>query len=101
MTINIICDNKMRTRDIKKKTNHFLGINNRKWLNQNYLYDHDIIYNLFDHGISLNSLCDSEGMYVFVCHYIEAVFSKRKIGVYGTYKWDKLSSLRGVTIIEI
>lgn len=101
MNINIICEDNLKAHNIKKKTNQYLGTVDKEWVNQRYLFDRGILYRLFDHGISLDSLYDSDGMYASISRYIESVFADKKIAVYGTYKWDILSQLRRVTITEI
>lgn len=101
MLIRIISSDKCAKRYYKKKTNAFFHTDNREWVDRVYLYAGNILFRLFDGGISLDSLQDTDAVYAVVCRYIEFLFDNTEIAVYGTYDAEKLSQVEGVRIQKI
>lgn len=101
MVIEIISEDKHSKQYYKKKTNSFFNINNGEWVDRIYLYIGDVLLRLFDGGVSLNSLNDTDAVYSLVCGYIEFLFNNTQISVFGTYDIDRLSRVEGVRILEI
>lgn len=101
MVIKIISNDKYSKRYYKKKTNEFFNRNNKDWVNNVYLYVGDILFQLLDGGVFLDSLYDSEIIYTMICKYIEFLFINTEITIYGSYNIDKLSQVEGVKISEV
>lgn len=101
MTIKIICTKIHSKHYIKKKTNEFFNIKNKEWIDQIYYFDEGILFRIFNEGVALDSLHDTDGIYALACEYIEFLFFNRDISVYGVYDMNKLSRVKGVRISEI
>ena len=101
MTIKIISDNKFQKKYIRKKTNEFLNTSNKDWIDRIYLYKGDILFRLFDGGVSLDSLQNTDRIYAAVRKYIEFLFFNTEISVYGAYDMNRLLLVKGVKIFEI
>lgn len=101
MTIKIISNCKYPKYQIKKKTNIFLDKKNKDWIDHIYLFDGGILFRLFDRGVSMDSLYDTDEIYTLVCEYIEFMFFNTEITIYGEYNIDKFSQVKGVRITEI
>lgn len=101
MTINIMANKIHSKHYIKKKTNEFFHCKNRDWIDRIYLFDGGILFRVFDEGVAMNSLCDTDGIYALVCKYIEFLFFDTEIIVHGIYDKKKLLYINGVRISEI
>lgn len=86
---------------IKKKTNEFFNKKNKDWINRTYLFDEGILFRVFDRGIVIDSLNDTENIYALACKYIEFLFFNTTISIYGMYDMNKLLRVKGVRISEI
>lgn len=101
MTIKIICNKMYSKHYIKKKTNEFFNKKNKEWIDRIYYFDEGILFRIFNRGVAMDSLNDTDGIYDLACEYIEFLFFNTDISVYGVYDMNKLSRVKGVRISEI
>ena len=101
MTIKIISNCTHPKSQINKKTNIYIEKTNKAWIDRIYLFNGGILFRLFDRGVSMDSLYDTDEIYMLVREYIEFMFFNTEIAIYGEYDIDKFSQVKGVRITEI
>lgn len=102
MTVKIIVtDNKYSRRYIKKKTNLFFKCKNKDWVALSYFFGKGILFQIFNKGVLMDSLDDTDKIYNIVHEYIEFLFLDTEIFLYGKYDEKRFSEVKGVRVTKL
>ena len=101
MIFRIVSSNKCPKRYIRKKTNEFLNTKNKDWTNRDSIFEKGVLFQIYNGGVLIDSLDETDVMYAMICKYIDFLFSNKEISVYGIYNEEKLTQIKGRKVSEI